>query len=76
MSNSAMTAGQILQERICRRLAELAAEMATDNSSAWEELRTELGTLTEKSFQVIYDLKNYDGAIFPLIEEAINENTN
>ena len=76
MSRKQETAGEILAGRIGKRLAGLAAEMAHDRLGAWADLKDALLTLDEDSFQVIYDLRSYNGPVLAAIEQAVNQNTN
>lgn len=66
---------ETLSERICKRLADIAHEMAVDKRPIWENYRKELASLDAKSFRVIFDLRKDKTNALGLIEAAVNENT-
>jgi len=75
MTHKPRTAGVILSDRICKRLADIATAMANDKGIAWRDYRDCFRNLNEKSFQVIYDTRNFKDPLYRLIENAVNENT-
>lgn len=66
---------ETLSDRICKRLADIAQEMAVDPRPIWVNHRKELAALTEKSFRVIFDLRQDRSDALASIESAINDNT-
>lgn len=66
---------ETLGDRICKRLADIAQEMAVDPRPIWVNHRKELASLDEKSFRVIFDLRQDRSDALRTIENAINENT-